>query len=137
MPLHTNIFIPLMKYGYSASISGFITFFVSGILHVFISWKQLGTGLLSSFILHGIIIIIEPYIYPRKRRNKLSLFEKFIRIIIVDVIFLLTLPLYIGLWVQAYPQFGKVYYSDFQFFFDITNSIEYHIPKLTCVYPEI
>lgn len=141
--LHRNIFKPLIHYGYSPAFAAFAAFFMSGILHVFIVWKHLNNlqGMFTTFlffVLHGIICIMESYIYPRnklQKRDDLNWFVIIIRIMITNIIFALTLPLYIGLYVKEYPEIGVVinqtYGEPFKYLDVFTN----YLPVLPCVYP--
>ena len=116
---------------------------MSGILHIFIVWKHLNDfkGMFTTFlffVLHGIICIIESYVYPRNKlhkRDDLNWYVIIIRILITNAIFALTLPLYIGLYVGEYPEIGVVLtetYGDTLYNLDVFTN---YLPVLSCVYP--
>ena len=142
--LHETIFTPSIKYGASKSFAAFLSFFVSGLIHVFVAWKTFGKGLLSTicfFILHGLATIIESFIYGKKRsyknKNKLSVIEIAMRMYITFTFFVLTLPLYIGLFIGAYPEWGINSTQDItpsDWFLDPRNIVNY-LPKYQCFYP--
>jgi len=133
--LHQNIFKPLIENGYSKQFAAFMTFFMSGVLHVYISWKQLGNGLIYTlcfFVLHGIICIAEMFVYGKKiKRRKLSNSEVVWRILITNFIFAFTLPLYVGLYVREYPEYGTIVKETIGEYAFINN----YLPSLQCVYP--
>eukprot|EP01083_Nonionella_stella_P079202 217119_1 len=140
--LHQNVFKPLLDSGYSAAVAAFMTFVVSGLLHVFISSQFFRTAYsLSStlwfFVLHAVIIRLETYVYDTRKRNELSTVECIVRVCLTNAIFTMTLPFYIGLWVREYPELGLLIHQENAAMFDNENIIAMmnFLPKMQCVYP--
>ena len=76
-------------------------------------WKHLKTKIISTqcfSMLYGIIIIIESYFYDKmmENRNKFTFYVIVVKIMVTNVIFALTLPLYVGLYLQKFPQYGII-----------------------------
>eukprot|EP01083_Nonionella_stella_P120222 360069_1 len=138
--LHQNVFMPLRESGYSATFAAFMAFFMSGVLHVYITWKQFGTGLVSTqwfFVLHGIITVCEGYVYGKRKRHELSMMEFMVRICITNVVFAMTLPFYIGLFVMQYPKIGQLTHEMYKDTFENEHVVMLmsYIPTMQCVYP--
>jgi len=135
--LHQNVFTPLINNGYSKYFAAFMSFIMSGLMHVFMVWKQLNNGIypilctIYFFCLHGIITMIEAEMYGKRKRNQLSKTEIVIRIIITNFVFALTLPIYMGLFIEIMPELNKVH-SDSKYHLDQIMS---HLPTFECIYP--
>eukprot|EP01083_Nonionella_stella_P078574 215110_1 len=140
--LHQHVFTPLVERGYPYSFAALMCFVMSGLLHVYVQWKQVNYGLVSTFcffVLHGVITIVETYVYGKRERNELSTIELVLRICVTNIIFALTLPLYLGLVINQYPKYGLIIDEQYQDTFksQFVQSLMPYLPSLKpmCTYP--
>ena len=140
--LHQTIFIPFINYGFSKQFAAFSAFFASGLLHVYVAYKTFGYGLINTlifFVLHGTATVIESIIYGKERnyrnRDKFGVMEIMLRVIITMTFFVLTIPLYIGLFIQAYPEWGINNGSKGVSNIYGVNEVVKMLPDFECYYP--
>ena len=146
--LHQSIFTPAINYGISKQLSAMLAFFVSGLMHVYVAQKTFGHGKIRTlwfFILHGFATVIESFVYKkskvkngiRSNSGSLSIGARLNRIIITMTFFIMTLPLYMGLFVEGYPEYGKHSGTQEKSSVDVLNQIVDVLPNVGCYYPNL
>eukprot|EP01104_Vermistella_antarctica_P013211 TRINITY_DN3966_c0_g1_i1.p1 TRINITY_DN3966_c0_g1~~TRINITY_DN3966_c0_g1_i1.p1 ORF type:complete len:415 (-),score=74.60 TRINITY_DN3966_c0_g1_i1:30-1274(-) len=95
------VYIPSRRFfSSSQSQAGLLTFATSGILHMFVSHHTFHGGLVRSFVffaLHGLLCSVEPRFIDSKKDSLIK------RVLWTHGTFLLILPIYAGLFVDAMP----------------------------------
>lgn len=104
--LKYTVFTPALRAGYSKSTAGMMAFGMSGVLHCYVAVVAFRTGLVPTmafFTVHGLAVTAEQVF----RKQYFSL-PRLVRTAMVAGFMMLTIPLYGGLFIDAYPGWLKI-----------------------------